>query len=143
MNEITRLQTGNLSHHQGQQGIGCDVERHTKKDICTSLVKLAGQLAVSDIELEEAVTWRQRHLTSAGFQAVTISRRESDRSRYRQPGSGSGRQVGHPYPAMSATGVRIPAQDHRFVRPFIPDCTPFSCKYATLVSPARTREARE
>jgi len=46
MHEITRLQTTDLRHHQRQQRIGSDVERHAQKDIAAALVQLTAQLAV-------------------------------------------------------------------------------------------------
>jgi hypothetical protein len=73
------FEPGHLRHHHGQQRVGGDVERHAEEDVGRALVELAGQPAVGDVELEQAVAGRQRHLlsTSAGFQAVTIRRRES------------------------------------------------------------------
>ena len=66
MNEITGLQSRDLSDHHGQQSIGRDIERHTQKDIATALVKLTRQFAVGHIELEQAMTRRQCHLIDVG-----------------------------------------------------------------------------
>ena len=49
-----------------QQRIGRDVERHAQEDVGGALVELAGQPAVGDIELEQAVAGRQRHLVDVG-----------------------------------------------------------------------------
>ncbi len=62
MNEVAGLQIGHLRHHHRQQRVTCDVERHAKKDIRRALVKLAGELALGDVELKQAVARRQRHV---------------------------------------------------------------------------------
>src|SRR6185312_1950767 len=60
--EFTRLVAGNLRHHHGQQRIGADVEGHAEEDVAGTLVELAGKPPVGDIELEQAMARRQRHL---------------------------------------------------------------------------------
>ena len=42
-----------------------DVERHAEEKIGAALVKLATQLAVLDVELEERVAGRQRHASNS------------------------------------------------------------------------------
>src|SRR5215468_7235562 len=66
MDEITRRKIDNLRHHHREQRVRRDVEWHSKKEIAAALVKLATQLAVLDIELEEDVTRRQSHFVDLG-----------------------------------------------------------------------------
>ena len=40
MNKLAALQSCSLCHHLEQQGIRCDVERHSEEDIGTALVQL-------------------------------------------------------------------------------------------------------
>ena len=79
MDKLTRLQAGHLSQHQCKQAVGRNIKRHAKKNICATLVKLAGKLAVSDIELEQAVAGRQSHLADIG----NIPRRNNQPARIR------------------------------------------------------------
>ena len=62
MDETAGLKAGHLRHHQGEKGIGGDVERHAEEHVGTALVQLARQLAVADVELEHHMAGRQRHL---------------------------------------------------------------------------------
>ena len=41
VDKITRLKVANLSQHDGQEGIGGNIERDTQKDIGTALIQLA------------------------------------------------------------------------------------------------------
>src|SRR5690606_2271177 len=59
--ELARLEIALLRHHVRQQAIRRDIERHAKKDVRASLIKLAGKPAVRDVELKERMTRRQRH----------------------------------------------------------------------------------
>ena len=52
VDEITRLQIAGASHHHGEQGVGCDIEWHPEKDIGRTLVKLAVESSIADMELE-------------------------------------------------------------------------------------------
>ena len=56
--ELVRLIAADLGHHQGEQRIGGDVERHPEKDVGAALVELAGEPALGDVELEERVAGR-------------------------------------------------------------------------------------
>src|SRR5690606_20915835 len=56
--EVADFKITLLRHHVGEQGIARDIEWHTEKNIGAALVELAGQLAVSHIELEEGVARR-------------------------------------------------------------------------------------
>ena len=67
VHEIAGCQAGYFGHHQGQQRIAGNVERHAKKDICRALIELAGELTVRDVELEQAVARRQRHVRNIGW----------------------------------------------------------------------------
>ena len=62
VNELARLQSANLCHHQQQQRVRRDVERHTEKQIRAALIQLATQHAVAHIELHQCMARRQRHL---------------------------------------------------------------------------------
>ena len=61
MDKFTGLQPRRLCHHQGQQGVGCNIERHAEEYIGAALIELAGKLSVRHVELEQAVTGWQRH----------------------------------------------------------------------------------
>ena len=63
VDEIAGFQTTDLRDHQREQRVAGDVERHAQKQIRATLVKLAAQLAIADVELEQRVAWRQRHLS--------------------------------------------------------------------------------
>ena len=60
--ELARLQAGDLRHHQGQQSVAGDVEGYAEEDVRRTLVELAAELAVGDVELEQRVAGRQGHL---------------------------------------------------------------------------------
>ena len=59
--EVITAQVGLLRHHVCQQRVGGDIERHTQENVCASLIELAGESAVGNIELEQGVTGRERH----------------------------------------------------------------------------------
>ena len=61
MHELAGLQAGYPGNHQGEQGIGGDVERNTQENICAALVQLTGQGAVIHVELEEGMAGRKGH----------------------------------------------------------------------------------
>ena len=61
VNKIARLQTADLRDHPREQRVAGDVERHAQKNIRATLVKLAAQLAVAHVKLEQRVARRQRH----------------------------------------------------------------------------------
>ena len=71
VDELTWLETAHLSDHHCKKRIRCNVERHSEEHVCTALIELAGELAVSHIELEERMTRRQSHL----FDLSNIPRR--------------------------------------------------------------------
>ena len=58
MNEIAGLEVRHLRHHHGQQRIGRDVEGHAEKHVRRTLIELARQLAVCDVELKQAMAGR-------------------------------------------------------------------------------------
>src|SRR5689334_7790425 len=60
--EFAGPEAGHLGHHQGEERVGGDVERHAEEEIGAALVKLAGDAALGDVELEEGMAGRQRHL---------------------------------------------------------------------------------
>ena len=112
VDELARLQTGHLRHHHREQRIGRDVERHAEEDIGRALIELAGELAVADIELEQAVARRQRHLLDVGGvpgghdQAARIGVALDLRS----PQSRSGRWSCRPAPASCAIDGHRPGR---------------------------------
>jgi hypothetical protein len=66
VDEIAHFQPADLGHHMGQQRIAGDVERHAQEDVAAALVQLAAELAIGNIELEQAVAGHQRHLLQLG-----------------------------------------------------------------------------
>src|ERR1700692_2703404 len=54
VDELAGYETRDLRHRMGQQRIGRDVERHPEENVGGALVELARQLAVRDVELEQA-----------------------------------------------------------------------------------------
>src|SRR6266478_5184517 len=61
MNEVAGLKIGNLRHHQRQQRIRRDVERHAEKQIGAALIQLTTELSTAYIKLKQHMTWRQCH----------------------------------------------------------------------------------
>jgi len=61
VHKVTQLQITHLGHHHREQCIGCNVERYTKENIRTALIKLAAQFTIGDIELKKRMAWRQFH----------------------------------------------------------------------------------
>jgi len=51
-NEFAGLESRLLGHHEGEQRIGGDVERHAEEHVAGTLVQLAAQAAVGHVELE-------------------------------------------------------------------------------------------
>ncbi len=66
VHEIARLQARHLRDHHRQQRIGGDVERYAQENVRRALIELTGQSAARDIELEQAMARRQRHLVDIG-----------------------------------------------------------------------------
>ena len=59
--KIAHFQIALLRHHVDQQRIAGNVKRQAEEHVTGALIELAGELAVSDIELEERVARCQRH----------------------------------------------------------------------------------
>src|SRR5690606_31373263 len=55
VDEIPDAEPRHLRHHMGEQRVGGDVERHAQKGVGGTLVELAAELAIGDVELEQAV----------------------------------------------------------------------------------------
>src|SRR5258708_8803597 len=66
MHEFARLKTAYLRHHQREQGIGGDIERHAEENVGTALVHLAGKASIGHVELKQDVTRGQLHLVDLG-----------------------------------------------------------------------------
>src|SRR5690606_31669377 len=66
MDKIACLQVAYLRDHQCQKRVRSNIERHTQEYVGTALVKLATELAVGYIELEETVAGRKRHISDLG-----------------------------------------------------------------------------
>ena len=62
MDEVAGAEVRHLGDHHGQQRVARDVERHAKEGVGRPLIELAGQAAVGDVELEQAVARGERHL---------------------------------------------------------------------------------
>ena len=77
--EFSGLEVAHLGHHAGQQAIRGDVERHTEECISTSLVELAGEFPVVDVELKEGMARHQRHLV----ELADVPSRDDDASAVR------------------------------------------------------------
>jgi len=65
--EIAGLVSANLRHHQGEEGIGSNIEGNTQKYIATSLVKLAGKLSPGHIKLKQKMTGRKVHFVEISY----------------------------------------------------------------------------
>jgi len=61
VNEIARPKIDNLRHHHGEERIRRDVEWDAEKQIGAALVKLATQLVVLHVKLEQNMTRWQGH----------------------------------------------------------------------------------
>lgn len=55
VDEFSHLQPCLLGYHVGEEAVACYVEWYAKEEVSASLVELAGQFAVRDVELEERV----------------------------------------------------------------------------------------
>ena len=53
--ELPRFEVADLRNHAGKQAVGGDVEWHSEKGIGATLVQLAREPPVVDVELEEGV----------------------------------------------------------------------------------------
>ena len=69
VDEVTGTETRHLCHHLEQQRIRGNVERYAQEGVCRALVELQREASlrilsvrIVDIELENGVTWGQRHL---------------------------------------------------------------------------------
>ena len=145
VDELSRFETCRLCHHHGEQGIGSNVERNTKEDIRTALVELTGETALQHVELKNTVAGRQRHIfdlsrvpggdDQASRLGVRFYLPKNVRNLVDRPAIGCRPRA--PLRAVNWAEIAV------FVRPFVPDVTPFSFKYAMLVSPRRTKEVRK
>merc|ERR550519_360284 len=62
VDKVSGSEITDVSDHHGEEGVAGDVEGNPQAQVCRPLVELAGQLPVSNIELDQAVTGRQGHL---------------------------------------------------------------------------------
>ena len=78
-------EVADLGNHVGEGGVTGDIEGNPQEEVGAALIELAAERPVRDVELEQGMTrGRAMRCSSPGFQAETISRRESG-----FPGSGS------------------------------------------------------
>ena len=67
VDKLAGFQLCHLRHHQEEKGVGSDVEWHPKEDVGRALIQLQTEPAVSNIELEQGVAWRQVHIWDVGY----------------------------------------------------------------------------
>src|SRR6185503_312731 len=79
MNELAGLEPADMRDHVGEERIGGDVERNADEDVGGSLIELTRELAVADIELEQAMARRQGHAVDIG----RVPRRHDEAARIR------------------------------------------------------------
>src|SRR5262245_56014458 len=135
VDERARLEPANMRHHQREQGVGSDVERHTQEQIRAALVELAAQLTFLHIELKERVTRRQGHLLDLAY----IPRADDQPTAVRVGSDLLDHVInlmdGTPFRRAPVAPLRPidPAQVSVSIRPLIPDAHPM------LVEPANVR----
>ena len=56
--ELPGLERSNLGHHEREQRVRSDVERHAEEKVRAALVHLAGKPSLRDVELEQGMAWR-------------------------------------------------------------------------------------
>ena len=66
MDEVADLQPAFARDEMGQQGVTGDVERHAEEEVGRALIELAGEPAIDDVELKQAVAGRQLHPLDVG-----------------------------------------------------------------------------
>jgi hypothetical protein len=124
VHEVAGLVAADLGEHQGEQGVGGDVEGHAEEDVGAALVELAGEPAVGDVELEQAVAGRQGHALDVArvpggddvAARVRVVLQAVDQLRDLVDQAAVGR-----FPA-SATACRRPGRGRRSRRPTRPRC---------------------
>src|SRR5205085_1305175 len=104
------------------QSIGGDIERDAQKHVGRALIELTRQSALGDIELKEAVAWRQGHAVYLD----RIPRRDDQSARIRiapdrvdqvsqlVDGCAIGRRPGAPLPPIDRPKIAL------LIRPFVP-----------------------
>ena len=129
--EVADLEPGLLRDHVRQQRVGGDVERDAEEQVGAALVELARQPAVGDVELEQRVTRRERHVGDVG----RVPRRDDEAARVGVArGSASidarrsGRSSRPTGSATTATARRRPDRARRSASAHSSQIvTPFSC----------------
>ena len=58
MDEVAVSESCDLRYHHGEQCVGGDIVGYAEEYVGASLVKLARESSVGDVELEKAVAWR-------------------------------------------------------------------------------------
>ena len=106
-----------------QQRVRSDVKRHAEKNISRALIKLARKSALLDVELNEAMAWRQLHLG----ERADVPRADNQAARVRVGlyimeqvfhlvcGRAVGVEPRAPLLAVDGTELAV------FVRPLVPD----------------------
>ena len=137
--EIADREVRLLREDVGQQRIGGDVERHAEEDVGAALVDLAGQPAAGDVELEQRVAGRERHLV----ELADVPGADDDAARIGSFAqlldrrARSGRPGGRPRSARRATAGRRPDR----ARPPRPPTRPRSSRPSPAASGRSSRRA--
>jgi len=124
VHKVTRAQSADLCHHHREQSVGGDVERNTEEEVGAPLVKLAAQLGVRNVKLEERMARRERHdrqvrgVPSGNQNATAVRLLTHEPHRF-------GDLVDHltvrPLPTPPLRAVNR-SKVTPLIRPFIPDC---------------------
>ena len=66
VDQFTGSEAAHLCHHQGEQGIGGNVEGNAQESVGRALVEETGESAIGDVELEEDVAGWEGHFVDIG-----------------------------------------------------------------------------
>src|SRR5271166_890576 len=82
MNELPGGQARDVGHENGEQGVARDVERNAQEQVGRTLVELARELSLGQVELEQRVARRQSHVGNIG----RVPGRDDQAAAYRRGG---------------------------------------------------------
>src|SRR4051812_18189021 len=66
VHKFSRQEIRDLCDHRREQRVARDIEGNAQEGVGRTLVELAGQASVGDVELEQAVAGCERHLVEIG-----------------------------------------------------------------------------